>query len=65
MTHPFRGLFAKLGKGVELIKLNEAFGLSLGFNQVHILCLPLLPGAERADKRVGGVVIYQSLRLKA
>lgn len=65
MTHPFSGSFSKLGKGIELIRLHEAFGFSLEFSHVYIPCLPLLPGAESDDRREGGEVIYQLLRLKA
>lgn len=56
-------MLAKLGKRVELIKLNEAFGFSLEFNQVYTPSLPLPPGEERDDTREGGGVIYPLLRL--
>lgn len=58
MTHPFSSLFAEQGKRVELSKLNEAFAflfcfVFLEFNQVYILCLPLLPGAEMTREKKG------------
>lgn len=58
MIYLFSGLFLKLGKGIELIRLYEVFGFFLEFSYVYISCFFLFFGVESDDRREGGEVIY-------